>query len=67
MATLVRVLDGTAAPGDAAGQWGFTPDLVLLVAAAIMTAGVIIFGITLLVKAGRENPDAARRRSERNR
>jgi hypothetical protein len=35
--------------------WSLTPDVVLLVAAAVMTVAVIAFGIWLFVRAARES------------
>lgn len=38
----------------AQAEWSFTPDVLLFIAAAVMTVGVIAFGIWLFMRAAHE-------------
>lgn len=35
-------------------EWGWTPDVLLFIAAAVMSVGVIVFSLWLFVRAARE-------------
>lgn len=41
-------------------QWGLTPDVILIVAAAVMTLGVMIFVAFLFARANREEKELTR-------
>jgi hypothetical protein len=55
-ATLTAQVGADADGGMSAREgWALTPDVILLVAAAVMTVAVVAFGIWLFMRAARES------------
>ena len=57
-ASLLSMQDAaTAADGGMSGRegWALTPDVILLLAATVMTVAVVVFGIWLFMRAARES------------
>ena len=57
-ASLLFMQDAAAAADDgmsAREGWALTPDVILLLAATVMTVAVVVFGIWLFMRAARES------------
>ena len=55
--SILSMQDAAAVDGGASARegWALTPDVILLVAATVMTVAVIVFGIWLFMRAARES------------